>query len=209
MDLSTLEERVLEIVQDASFSGNVLPFLNRGIELLAGRFKLMALDTTDTVDCTVLTNFVALPETFMHGLYFVGDGEMLIGERPHYRDYARFMRKHPKSYVGPICDVVERNKQLFYIGQEDKTLTVSFFEKPTLLVNDTDEPLCLPDHLHEPLLANFAAREIFNIIEDGVEDPKTNTKIYHSLFNSYLNDLSMYTVNTDGPAYVSDEADRI
>lgn len=210
MNLAELEEKVLEIVQDASFEGNVLPFLNRGILWLAGRYQLTSLDATDTVAALSSANSVALPSNYMHGLYFVGDGVQQIGKPEYYYNFARFQRRYPDlTKVGQLHDVAVRGSSLYYTARETKTLTVQFFESPTLLSKMSDVPDFLPAHLQEPLLVNFAAKEIFNLIEDGVEDPKTNTKIYTGMFESYLPDLEMFTAVTDGPEYVQDDADRI
>lgn len=211
MILAELEKKVLDIVQDTAFTGGVMPFINRGINYLAGSNNLAALDASDTVECTAAASSVDLPTNFMHGLYLVDDGFRRIGDPNYYNEYARFRRYNQiLGTPGVIFDVaVQGNTRLHYVNSEDKTLNIRFFEKPTLLAHPGDAPTCLPEHLHEPLLVNFAAREIFNLIEDGVEDPKTNTKIYASLFSSYLQDLGMYTVDTDSPAYVQDEVTRI
>ena len=211
MRASLLEEKVLEIVQDPSYEGKVLPFLNRGISWITGKLKLSYLDAEDTVLCTSTDNKVLLPDNYMHGLYYVGDGQKRIGDPNYYNEFPRFARYHQDlSKVGRIRDVAVRGqRELYYVDREDKELTIRFFELPDLLSGGSSEPECLPIHLHEPLLVNFAAWKIYELIEDGIEDPKSNGKVYQNHFMSYLADLSMYTVNTSEPLYVQDEATGI
>ena len=209
MNLAQMEIRVLEIVQDESFSGNIRAFINQGIREV-GKFKLSTLDTSDTVDCTAILGSVALPSDYMHGLYHVHDGDTVVGTPAFYEAFSRFLRYHPDlSYEGKIVDVAVRGLLLHYVGREDKTLTLRYFQKPDTLTSKTDTPSFLPEHLHEPILVNYAAAQIFNLIEDGIEDPKTNTRIYQSLYAGGIADLSMFTVSTDEPEYVQDEAQGI
>jgi len=102
------------------------------------------------------------------------------------------------------------------IPTEATELTVWFYRLPTLLENfdpsgentgfmdsgdttfqgddDTgfidalsdDIPNCLPDHLHKSLLVSYAAKEIFNEIEDGIEGRKINTERYEGKYQQAL-----------------------
>lgn len=105
------------------------------------------------------------------------------------------------------------------IPTEATELTLWFYRLPTLLANfdpsgentgfmdsgdttfqgddDTgfidalsdDIPNCLPDHLHKSLLVSYAAKEIFNEIEDGIEGRKINTERYEGKYQQALTAL--------------------
>ena len=210
MTLAELEEGVMEAVQDDSFAGSVRRFINQGVLWVAGAFKLTTLDASDVVTCTADAGSVALPANYMHGLYWVDDGIARIGDPVYYHDFARFQRYHPDlTLTGRLRDVAVKGRMLYYADRDDKELTIRFFETPQPLVNGSDVPDFLPEHLQEPILVNYAASRIFNLIEDGIEDAKTNTKIYNSLLGGAVSDLGMFTVNTDSPAYIQSEDIRV
>lgn len=210
MTADEIEERVLEIVQDDSFEGEVLPHINRGITWLAGKFQLASLDATDTVSCLATEDHVSLPEDYMHGVYWVGKDGVRIGDPNFYNQFARFQRYNQDlTQVGSIHDVAVKGTSLYYASRETATLNIRYFCTPEILSSGSDIPEFLPEYLHEPLLANFAAWKIYDLIEDGIEDPKTNTKVYKAAFLEYLPDLEMYLLDTAGPAYVQDESERI
>lgn len=210
MTVNDIETIVLDIVQDPSFEGKVLPFINECLLSLAGKYKLETLDTENDIECLENTNHVPLPDDYLHGLYSVRDEEGVIGTPSFYDNFARFNRIHADlTKIGRIFDVARRGVNLYYTNREDKTLTLRYFSKPTKLVRSKDIPVILPEHLHEPILVNYAASKIFSLIEDGVEDPKTNTKVYYSLYLGGIADLPMYTINTDTPEYVQDEYEGV
>jgi len=68
------------------------------------------------------------------------------------------------------------------------------------MTSPVHEPTCLPHHLHEDLLVSFAAKEIYDLIEDGVEDKKINYTKYNNAFNKALMELALF-VGEDGQAY--------
>ncbi|MCK5849600.1 MAG: hypothetical protein KAH23_01700 [Kiritimatiellae bacterium] len=206
MNLEQIEAGVSEIIQDESFSERIKDFVNMGINEIAGAKKLATLDTADSVDCLSTLDRVALPDDYLHGLYYVSDGESIIGVPAYYDKIARFLRyAEGISGTGKIVDVVLDGNFLRYRQRETKTLHLRYFGKPTLLEKLTDVPDFLPEHLQEGLLVNYAASKIFNLIEDGIEDPKTNTRMCLSAFQGALSDLTMYTIETDQPVYVQDE----
>lgn len=210
MNASTLEEKVLEIVQDASFEDNVLPFLNQGLFFIAKEQNLSSLEASDTLTALSTTNNVPLPDNYMKNIYSVNKNGALIGDPNYYYEFPRFLRYHPDlSNIGTIVDVAVKGRSLYYCNREDTDLDIRFFEFPEKLESGKSIPSCLPDYLHEPLLANYAAWKIYDLIEDGIEDQKTNTRIYQNLFFSYLADLKMYSIETDIPVYIQDEADRM
>lgn len=210
MNAALLEERVLEIVQDDSYSGNVLPFLNRGVNWIAGKLTLASLEASDTVSCLDSQDSVALPSNYMHSVYHVTDSTGLVGDPRYYYEFNRFLRYHPDlTTVGFLNDVAIKGNQLYYASRSTTDLTVRFFERPTALANGGSSPDFLPEHLQEPLLTNYAAWKIFDLIEDGTEGPKKNATFYRDEFFSFLKDLEMFTINISGPNYIQDEADRI
>ena len=207
MNVDGIEERILNIVQDQSYEGETLKYINNALGFIAGKFKLASLEVSDTVICVSTDDHVALPSNYMHSVYFVSkpDGTQ-VGTPEQFYDFSHYLRKNPsRKSIGRINAIAVKGNSLYYAAREDISLDVRYFEKPAMLTNSTDTPLFIPEHLHEPLVVNYAASQIFNLIEDGIEDPKTNTKAYYSMFSSFLGDLGMYSVDTNQPLYVLDE----
>lgn len=206
MDTTEIEERVLEIIQDASFEGRILPFINKCLREIAGTQNLDMLDSTDQITASELINNIPLPDDYLHTVYRIEDEDgRTIGIPAHYNNYARFKRYNSRALrKGRINDAAVRGRNLYYADMEDRELTISYFSIPRELV-DGDIPLIIPEFLHESIIVNYIAFQLFNIIEDGVADAKTNTKIYASLYAGGLADLQMFTVVVDQPEYIQDE----
>jgi len=210
MDARSLEKEVLNIVQDSSYEGRVLPFLNRGLLEVAKRFNLASLDASQTINCLATQDQVDLPDDYMKTVYFVSDGKNRIGRPSLYYNLGLFLQKHPdRTIAGPIVDVAINNAALLYTGREDKDLTIRYFTAPVPLVKNSDKPICIPEHLQEPILVNYAAWKIYDLIEDGIEGKKTNTNYYFNLYMMNSADLEMYSINLAEPEYIQDTADGI
>jgi len=72
------------------------------------------------------------------------------------------------------------------------TLNIHYFRQPTMLYKDKDVPLDFPTFSHEELFVNFACKELYSEIEDGIEGPKTNTEYYTALWKEALAALETF-----------------
>jgi len=70
-------------------------------------------------------------------------------------------------------------------------LSTHYYKYPETLALGGPGPLALSEHQHDDLIVNGVATYIYNLIEDGVEDPKTNTKKYGELFIEAVESMSM------------------
>ncbi len=187
-----------------------MSFLNDALNFIALNKKLAALEASDTVSCTTDSSSVALPDDYMHGLYHVSDGAKRIGDPAHYHDFARFLRRNPDlANEGGVKEVCVNGDSLYYANREAIDLTVRYFKTPTELAKRGDTPSCIPAHLHRRLLVNYVCWQIFDEIEDGIDDPKTNTQLYQQRFFGFLREIDPYCINTKEPTYIDDSADRI
>jgi hypothetical protein len=209
MTVAEIEKRVLRLVRDSSYEGGVLEFINDGIEFIAGNKNLGTLETSGTVTCSTDSDNVDLPDDYMRNVYHVSDGDNLIGTPQHYHDFARFLRYHQDlTSEGSVFDVCVKGNSLYYASREDIDLTVRYFKKPTELTKRSDTPSCIPSQLHR-LLVYYCAWQIFDEIEDGIDDPKTNMHAYESKFFGMLPEIDQYCIDIASPEYIQDEADRI
>jgi len=103
---------------------------------------------------------------------------------------------------GRIYGVALKGNKMYFqrIPASVEALTYQYFKHPTDLVETTDTPddfegRC--EHFARRLLVSYAAKEIYTLIEDGIEGQKANTLHYTQMFEKHLADLR---------AFIGDEA---
>jgi hypothetical protein len=72
-------------------------------------------------------------------------------------------------------------------------LTVHYFRYPTLITGTSQTPDGIPDELQVDILVNITAADIYNLIEDGIEGLKVNTKKCSDLGYAALKDYTLST----------------
>lgn len=188
-----LIQRVEEIIQ-RSYDGSIEAKINEGFDICASEVLLPALESEGTID-TDATGITALPDSWSYdrGLYSCSYGD---GNVVNVVDSVSLLEKEYPGFrtellTGDVKICTVRAKKLVYypIPSTTTTLTCGFYKEHTELNNLTDTPDELPKHLHYKLLCSFAAKEIFDIIEDGIDGSKVNTAIYSNKFKAALNDL--------------------
>jgi len=215
-----LVEFVSDIIQDSSYSdATILKYLNRGIRQIAGGVFLTYPDrtqvfssalpnllTSDTVS-TDANPYVSLPTDFGRGLVAVAsasaDTLVTISE-----SFAEFLDYYPTLDLSAnVTMVAVRGTRLYYQGipSASDTLTLHYYSTPTDLSLDADTPSCLPSHLHEELLVNYAAMKIYDQLEDGIDGAKVNTESYARRFNQAMLDLEASIEDAPRPVTFASE----
>ena len=163
--------------------------------IVGGTYTDTDLSATVTPTDTVLVAaaaYVAMPTTFQRDLVFAAGSnnvEIDIGN-----SWVEFMESNPLlSRSGSIYEVIEQGDNLYYQGipTTSETVTVHFYRKPVDMSGDDAVPDGIPASLQIPLLVNYACKELFNLIEDGIEDPQTNTRKHEALFARALKTLEL------------------
>lgn len=199
---SALTDIVATIIQDESLEILIPTFLNQGVLEIAGGMdsafgdfttpplpKLLTIDTVDTVTDVA---YVEMPATFQRDLVFAAneDGtEIDIGN-----SWIEFMESNPLlSRSGDIYEVIEQGGKLYYQGIPitSEAVTIHFYRLPVDMVLATDVPDGIPLKLQIPLLVNYACKELFNLIEDGIESAQVNTAKHAQLFLAALRVLEL------------------
>jgi hypothetical protein len=215
--LATASELIADVrrlIQDDSYSDEtILGFLNDGITEIAawdnnnpelglvGSILLPALETRDTVATSTTDSFVELPEDYMRNLYKVtfegqtAEVHILSNMRVLLDEWDNDLTR---TGGGPVEDVTVMGNYLHYqpIPVVATELTLWYYALPTLLSrydpggDDTDDtPSAIPAIFQKSLLVNYAAKEIFNEIEDGIESRKVNTERYEAKYQQALSML--------------------
>lgn len=206
----SLIEAVQRKVQDASYTPEmILSFLNQGIREIAswkntnpnrglhGEILLPMLETSDTVDTEEDVAMIDLPEDFLKNLYHVEqESHVPIDIVSGMRELLYWSKGKLDNSGQHVNIVTVQGSTLFYqpIPDTPVELRLHYYKKPPPLTledpeSETNVPWCLPEHLHEDLLVNYAAKEIYGEIEDGVDGRKVQTEFYSSRYQVAMFDL--------------------
>jgi len=197
-----LQTLVIQIMQDSSLDASIPGKLNQGVSEIAGGMQstvgsvitppLPGLFSIGTVDTVTDAAFVSMPATYQRGLQFVA-GENGV-EIDIANSFIEFASDNPLlARSGYIYEVAEKGGNLYYQGipTAAETTTLHFYRLPVDMSGDTDTPDGIPLHLQIPLLVNYAAWKLFELVEDGIEDQGVNTQKHMGLFLRALRTLEL------------------
>lgn len=221
MNLQEMVHEVRNIVQDPYWTDQlIINYINQGLKIVATGVLLSRVELTPplpelfNID-TVTTGdsgggVVSMPSDFDRNLNMVVNesGESLSLD-PSFK---RFALRYPKVGEGSVHTCSQHGKRLFYRDEpaSPETLTLHYYRVPDLLVDEDDEPDCLPEILHKPVLIGHACVQIFNQIEDGMEGKKANAEFWMNEFRQGLfNNLSLIAGDEKLPQFYSDVTPRI
>jgi hypothetical protein len=209
---SDLVDYVADAIQDPSYlDATILKYINRGLKQIAGGLFITYPDrtqvfssplpnllTSSTVATSTTLPYVSLPDDFGRNLIAVisaATGIYVCIED----SYAAFLSMYPSlNQSSSVTSVAVRGSRLYYQGipTVSDTLTLHYYSVPDELEGASDVPDCLPSHLQEELLVNYAAMKIFDLIEDGIDGAKVNTQSYTAKFMSAMLNLEMSIEDT-------------
>ncbi|MBI9090145.1 MAG: hypothetical protein JEZ12_13095 [Desulfobacterium sp.] len=222
MTFSELISKVQEAIQDPDYTDEMVgEILNRGLLAVASGVvlpdkyavspPLPDLYTEGTVETVVDSGVCDLPTDFNRGLLQVvnDQGEPLRV----FSSFRKFLKENPGKEVGSVRICAVNGKKLLYrdIPSTEETLEVHYYAAPIPMEDEDDEPDCLQEGFHHPLLVGFACKEIFNLLEDGIDGPKKNTMYWEREFQKGVHDLGVFIGEDSDPDYmqVENEEDYI
>lgn len=192
--------RVARIIQDDSYSdADILELINEGRWFIAANVEpgLPGLRASDTVTTSDTANYVALPDDYHKGLFWVGSAaqERRISTRASdYHNLLTYLERYPaQDITGAIDAVCVDGVNLLYQGMADDTLTLKYFRKPVDIIDkDTEEPGEIPEHLQAKLLVYYCCKEIFPELEDGADGKTPNTDKYAAKFDRAMVEMNAF-----------------
>jgi len=195
--LGDIIEEAQSIMQDSSIDTvKIKVLVNAGLEEAAGYTSapLPHLEKTKEVATRLSSPFLMLPDDYHRELYFCYD---TTGNREAkiLKSLELLTMKFPKlNQAGNVFYAAVSGNRLYYqsIPSTIHVLRIHYFQKPVLLVENKDVPECLPSHLQRKLLVNYACKELFSPIEDGIEGPKVNTSYHDRKWEEALNALELW-----------------
>lgn len=188
MNYSELQREIKTVVSDASptILVSIPDMINEAIQLIAEEAYLPSLKTMFTVTTNTSVAYTTVPTAFSGKLTYVGTSD---GEITRYNNLEELIREFPTlDEVGDIEGVTLEGTVLWYqkIPSAATTLTCIGYNSPVTLSNDTDTPDCIPEYLHRGLIVNKTAMLCYNIIEDGMEAEKVNTRLFEGLYQKHV-----------------------
>lgn len=198
--LSELRYEVSKIIQDSSFNDDTIDsYLNRGMLEIAGGIRrpdssvitmpLPQLFEIGTITTTA-TFKTSLPVDYQRDVVMAIDKYNRI--IPIYDSFMEFARVYPGMIAtGAINAIAVKGREIYYQGvpASPENITIHYHRYPVDMIGDNDEPDGIPKNLHIPLLVNFACKEIYSLIEDGMDGAMPNTAKYEAKFMAALDRL--------------------
>ena len=204
----------------------ILAILNRGLLEVAGGGDrahgtvvippLPGLFTSDTITLGAGLPTVEMPTDFHRSLARVEYNGVPLKHYPSWRKFKDWFQRErglPFGYclvgsflwVGPVQSAAV-DLDVYYHRLPEEMEIVEADDGPPVVEAVDDEPDALPKHLHHKLLVNYAAKEIFSEIEQGLDGQSPDTMKYTALYHAALTDLERFIGPEDGEAQaVADE----
>ena len=160
-------------------------------------------------EITIKSPCLSLPSDYGRGLSFVASESQ--GNRIQvYSSYHKFLKKYPLlDDTGDVEVVAIKGNFLYYqpIPSSAETLTLHYYKKPTAMVGSSIKPDGIPSHLQERLLVNYAAKEIYSMIEEAVKGKTLKSEKYEEKFQKAMADLVAFIgVEDTEPIYYGDNS---
>lgn len=203
-----LKSEVSDILDDSSLDYLVGRKINEGLRNVAGKMLLPKLRTTGTI-ATDVDNKVAMPSDYHRHLSPWAHSTTHNRRIKVYESVPELMKWFSTiDLAGNVVGLAREGTEIYYqrIPASAETIMLNYFKLPTALDADTDTPDCLPDHLHEELLINYALWKLFQHVEDGTEGEGANTARYKAEYNTAVAELIYFIGPTsDVPVWPEDE----
>lgn len=222
-----LIDEVLKRVRDVSFSrkADILPAMNKALRTLARDHPFPALFVTEPQELTCPADSISasLPSDFSHHLvHAYNSTNTLYGGRVKiWRSFAHFKQRfNDFDHSSPVRHVCPVGNRIWYQGvpASDETLKVMYTTPPVLYDSDlaanvevggvvTQRAVIdwIPEDYQEELIVNFAAAELWDIREQGVDGSKVNYNKYISRYDLAVEKLEtvLFDIKVDeGPDFV-------
>ena len=182
MKLPAIRSEVMDKVQDPSYDKETVDrYINRALAYTAGLIDLPELKGFATVSTVLGQAYASLSGVeagFSGVLRKVKDSDKDPVEI--YPSLDLLFNDYDMDEEGDVEAVALEGSVLWYqkIPVAAETLTCLLFRNPLPLSETNPETTVIPEHLQHKLLVEGVAYFIYDEIEDGIEEPKTNTTFY-------------------------------
>lgn len=205
---SDLVSEVRMRLKDSGFDSNtILSQLNKGLRVVAGQVLIPSLEASAIIS-TSTANHVRMPSDYHWHLRYCHSTTL----NRRIKIFQSLLGLYRKCSVldssGRVWGVALQGRNLYYQGipSTPELLFINYFRYPEPIDSYDEKPDCLPDDFVEPLLVNYAAWKLYQIVEDGIESERPNTSYYKAEFAEAMA-LFKYHVGApkDEPEWIPEE----
>ena len=197
MEVDAIVTEVEAIVQDTTYDATwIIRKFNEVLTLVATMCRIPGLQTPATVSALVAAASVAMPKAFLHDLYLVTTPTypegLLIA--PNLKE---LVANSDSEQTGPIAMVALDGKTLNIRPAPEvaEDLTLYFYKVPTELAAGDSFPDYIPAILQKEIFQNYALKEAYLQIEDGLDGVMPNTQKYGGLAGAAISSLVAFYPN--------------
>ena len=197
MEVDAIVTEVEGIIQDATYDETwIIKKFNEVLLLVATLCRIPGLQKSEVVPILAGESTALIPKTYLHDLFLVTTptypNGILIA--PNIR---ALIENSSPTEQGPVQAVCLDGKILTLrpIAQDAEDLTCHFYSKPKELSAGDLFPDYIPETLHKELFQNYALKEAYLLIEDGIDGVMLNTQKYAGLAASAVSTLVSFYPN--------------
>lgn len=195
--LEEIRDRVERIVHDVTYHGDVADgFINEAYKRCASLVLLPYLESSSLITVAAGATSTLIPSSWNFDRNIYACFDTINGRSIRTTSsVALLIRQHPDYLLDVAASEMEMcttqgNQFICWPAPSaEVTLRCAFYKKLTVLSNDDDIPVALPEFLHFRLLAPGACSGIFFEIEEGNDGVMPNTTKHTKAFENAIAEL--------------------
>lgn len=201
MILSEIYSEITETIQDTALTSDArkLSLVNMAVQRACRQSLLPELITTTVLTVPAETpGTIEMPDDYHHTLYRALNQTTwnLLNIRTGSKYLSEGFGSSAATVRAYTTDVAVHGLTLYFrpVCAHDQLFELWYYRKPVDLtaLDINEEPDGLPDFLHHRLIVAYALKEIFPLIEDGIEGQKVNTMYWNQEYAAGLQELEIY-----------------
>lgn len=194
MEVNTLAVEAERVIQDSEYDQVwAIGKFNECLLLLATICRIPGLQGTEIVNVGAGNSFTTMPKSYLHDMYRANTatypGGLLIA--PNDKELATMF---PMEQTGNIAAVSVDGSILHVrpLPEADELVTLNYYAKPKELFAGDNFPGYIPEILHKEIFLNYALKEAYIQIEDGIDGKEPNNAKYSAMAAAGINLLSQF-----------------
>ncbi len=205
MNVDDVITEARDITKEESYDDHwMVKRINMGLKEIAAVLAIPGLSTSDTVTATSTQDHVAMPADYSHDLYLVTTERYPNGLTLH-ENLKSLIEDHDTTEKGNVRKVTIHFTDLYYsplpVEGESETITLFYYGHPDEVTINDEFPSWIPSHLQKPLMLNYLTKEIFSLVEEGIDGQTPNTTKYSQLYGQAVMMLQAFYPNAAKPYY--------
>lgn len=173
MNLGVMKAELQLHVRDAALSTHFTTWINEAVYEIANDFSLPALKLEEPATKTVTESawLYDMPSTYMKNLYKCYDSDWnKITIKRDLGDLDSIDIDHDETGDN-VTTVAVRNSRLGIYPMAAETINLWFYKLPTDLVDDDEEPNCIPKQYHNRVIIPKVVIKNYHFMQDMTVNP--------------------------------------